>query len=209
MTGTREEKKNLIRSKILKSARAVFLVQGYDQTTIEQIAGNAEVGLGTAYNYFSSKEELFLLAMTDEFITTADDTAQEYQKIDADIAEIILEYLKKILRKMNFFNKKILQEVFSATIRIMKSNPVLLKTLIKADYKVMDQIGELLNQFKDRNLLADGFQVDQAVELIYGVLISQLMWFLFEEDITYEQMIRKIECQIKFIFEGKCKKVAR
>ncbi len=209
MVGARDEKKNLLRSKILKSAREVFLAQGYDQTTIEQIAKNAGVGLGTAYNYFSSKEELFLLVMADEFIANAGDNILEYREIDADIAEITLEYLRKILRKMNFFNKKIGREIFIAAIGIMKSNPALLKTLINADYKAMDRIRDLLNKFKDRNLLADDFQVDQAVELIYGALMFQLMWFLFEEEMTYEQMIGKIESQIRFIFEGKCKKIVR
>jgi len=45
---------------ILKAARELFITKGFRETTLDEIAHQAEFGKGTLYNYFASKEELFL-----------------------------------------------------------------------------------------------------------------------------------------------------
>src|SRR4051794_18267170 len=47
------------RAAILKAARTVFARQGFAKTVIEDIAAEAEIGKGTVYLYFHSKEELY------------------------------------------------------------------------------------------------------------------------------------------------------
>ncbi|MTV49595.1 TetR family transcriptional regulator [Heliobacillus mobilis] len=47
------------RSRILLAAVQAFSKQGYHKTKIEQIAQKADVGKGTVYEYFASKEQLF------------------------------------------------------------------------------------------------------------------------------------------------------
>jgi AcrR family transcriptional regulator len=46
------------RQAIVEAALRLFRVSGYDKTTMRAIAGEAEVSLGNAYYYFSSKEHL-------------------------------------------------------------------------------------------------------------------------------------------------------
>lgn len=48
------------RAKILAAALALFRRRGYAQTTMREIAAEAEVALGGAYHYFPSKEALVL-----------------------------------------------------------------------------------------------------------------------------------------------------
>jgi AcrR family transcriptional regulator len=56
----RKEREKLARQQdIMAAARELFLSKGYHETTLEEIARQAEFGKGTLYNYFSSKEELF------------------------------------------------------------------------------------------------------------------------------------------------------
>lgn len=52
----RERKKEETRSRILSSAFKLFAENGFEATTIDQIAEAADIGKGTFYNYFSSKE---------------------------------------------------------------------------------------------------------------------------------------------------------
>src|SRR4051812_22531524 len=47
------------RRQILEGARAVFLAQGFDAASMNDIARKAGVSKGTLYVYFKSKEELF------------------------------------------------------------------------------------------------------------------------------------------------------
>jgi AcrR family transcriptional regulator len=46
------------RQLIFETALKLFIEKGYEQTTMREIAANAETSLGLTYRYFSSKEEL-------------------------------------------------------------------------------------------------------------------------------------------------------
>ena len=48
------------RELILAAAREIFGEKGYHSTTSEEIAKRAGVGKGTIYQYFDSKQEIFL-----------------------------------------------------------------------------------------------------------------------------------------------------
>ena len=51
----RTDKKN----RIIEAAVMVFAQKGYASATIADIAARAEIGKGTIYEYFTSKEDLF------------------------------------------------------------------------------------------------------------------------------------------------------
>lgn len=56
----REQKKAQTHGRIKEAAIALFDEQGYETTTVQQVADRAEVAKGTFFNYFSSKESLIL-----------------------------------------------------------------------------------------------------------------------------------------------------
>lgn len=62
--GLRERKKIKTRTAIRTATYALVKEQGYDATTIEQIAERAEVSPSTVFRYFPTKEDIVL---TDEF----------------------------------------------------------------------------------------------------------------------------------------------
>uniref|UniRef100_A0AAU1HY82 TetR family transcriptional regulator n=1 Tax=Streptomyces sp. NBC_00180 TaxID=2903632 RepID=A0AAU1HY82_9ACTN len=62
--GLRERKKIKTRTAIRDATYALIKLQGYDTTTIEQIAERAEVSPSTVFRYFPTKEDIVL---TDEY----------------------------------------------------------------------------------------------------------------------------------------------
>ncbi len=58
--GLRERKKRQTRQHISDIATGLFLEHGFVTVTIADIASAAEVSVNTVYNYFGSKEDLFL-----------------------------------------------------------------------------------------------------------------------------------------------------
>jgi len=59
-TGLRERKKQKTRESIQREAMRLIQKQGYDQTTIEQIAAAVEISPSTFFNYFPTKEDVVL-----------------------------------------------------------------------------------------------------------------------------------------------------
>jgi AcrR family transcriptional regulator len=57
-TSRLERRKARTRAAILSAASQLFLKQGFDATSIQQIAELADTGVGTLYGYFASKDEV-------------------------------------------------------------------------------------------------------------------------------------------------------
>lgn len=54
----RERKKSETRQRLLDAAWRLFQEQGYEHTTVAQITEAADVGKGTFFNYFETKDEI-------------------------------------------------------------------------------------------------------------------------------------------------------
>lgn len=89
--GLRERKKLKTRMAIRDATYALIKEQGYDATTVEQIAGRAEVSPSTVFRYFPAKEDIVL---TDEYDSLAEGLLRE-----RPAGEPVRESLRWAIRK--------------------------------------------------------------------------------------------------------------
>lgn len=64
-TPRRERKKAAVRAQIVAAAIELFSRRGLAEVTVDEIADAADVGKGTIYNYFATKEDIVVAYMAD------------------------------------------------------------------------------------------------------------------------------------------------
>jgi len=69
--GRRERNKQEKRARIVGAARRLFGEKGFQETTTQEIAEAADIGIGTLFLYARSKEDLLVMVFRDEMIETA------------------------------------------------------------------------------------------------------------------------------------------
>jgi AcrR family transcriptional regulator len=97
MSGLRERKKVHVRTSIQREALRLFSEQGFNETTVEQIADAAGISVATFYRYYTSKEDSVI---TDEydpiFVESFMERPSDESLIDAVRAmmtEVVVHYL--------------------------------------------------------------------------------------------------------------------
>jgi hypothetical protein len=83
----------------------------------------------------------------------------------------------------------------------MKSNNRVLQEIMKSDYLYLDKIKFKIEEIKTIGLLPEDFVADTAVNLIYGVLMLNLMMYVYEETCTFDEVCVRIEDGIRFVLK--------
>jgi AcrR family transcriptional regulator len=98
----RKERERIARRQtILEAAAAVFAKHGLDSATIEMVAREAEVAVGTIYLYFSSRDDLFL-QLTAERI---EELVARYETIQSSGLEPLIELRTMARAYIEYLNK--------------------------------------------------------------------------------------------------------
>jgi AcrR family transcriptional regulator len=90
-SGLRERKKQRTRQTVVDRATRLFAEQGYDETTLAEIAEAAEISPSTFFNYFGSKSDIMF-----ELLDAAIESARERvvdRPLDESAAEAVLAWL--------------------------------------------------------------------------------------------------------------------
>lgn len=86
------------RAKLMEAARATFARQGVDATRINEITDEADVGFGSFYNYFDSKEAI-VAAVVEEAVTAAGEAIAAATKDVEDPAEVVAVAHRSIVHR--------------------------------------------------------------------------------------------------------------
>ncbi len=92
----RQRKKNATRDRIRDSALRLFREQGYDATTVEQIAAAAGVSHMTFFRYFPTKEDVALSDGYDPLIASQIARTPASWPVIRRIREVLLEGLRQV-----------------------------------------------------------------------------------------------------------------
>ena len=102
----KERERERHRMEILEAAERVFVRKGYLATTVEEIAQEAEFAVGTLYNFFKGKEELYthvVEKIAQEFMDLLDERVLTEADPNSAIASLIELRLTHFEEHRGFF----------------------------------------------------------------------------------------------------------
>lgn len=93
---SRKDRERIFRRKeIMDAAVKYFAEKGFNSTTLEEIAGSAEFGKGTLYNYFQGKEEIYK-AIIDDVIENIEKIVKKADTNFESFTHFIENYTKEL-----------------------------------------------------------------------------------------------------------------
>jgi len=165
--GLRERKKQKTRIAIRDATYRLINEQGYEATTVEQIAEAAEVSPSTVFRYFPTKEDIVL---TDEFDPILE---QELRSRPAD--EPWMDSMRLILRRAVAFGTTEEPEVSELRTRLMLQVPAVRSRMMES----MSITGRMLCQVLAERVGKDPDSLEVrvfAMSLMGGLLETSLYW---------------------------------
>ncbi|MFD3945697.1 TetR family transcriptional regulator [Streptomyces sp. NPDC058579] len=143
ISGLRERKKQRTRNALLRVALELFTTQGYEQTTVDEIADAVEVSQRTFFRYFASKEEVaFAVQQTVEerFVQALAERPPEEGPLDA--------LRNAVLSAWDSIGEAIMEvvpvELYLRTFQMIESTPSLLATHLRRSMEMEEAIARLV-----------------------------------------------------------------
>ncbi|MEU8586821.1 TetR family transcriptional regulator [Streptomyces sp. NPDC048664] len=186
LPGLRERKKRRTRDTLLRTALELFVTQGYERTTVDEIAEAADVSQRTFFRYFAGKEEAVFFPhdlAASHFVAAVRARPPHEAPLEA-LRQAILEGWDGIGEALE---QVIPVELHLRTYRLIESTPVLLATHLRRSAEVEEEVARVIAE-------REGLDVDTdprprvAVALFGGVMrVTERLWSA-SEDITVASM---------------------
>ncbi|MFE1755172.1 TetR family transcriptional regulator [Streptomyces anandii] len=141
--GLRERKKRRTRDALLRAALELFTTQGYERTTVDEIAEAVDVSQRTFFRYFAGKEEVALAVqemVEEHFVRSLRGRPP---------GEAPLEALRRaVLDGWDTINEAVASvvpvELYLRMFRLIESTPVLLAAHLRRSAETEEEIARLL-----------------------------------------------------------------
>lgn len=188
----RERKKDNRRTRIREAALELFERKGFDATTVDEIAALADVGKGTFFNYFPTKQSVladYYQRLSDEFLNIAENTRKGSSQ--KRFTQLFRE-AESALRREGRLLDVLFREVF------------ILPVLSQMDNQTEDRVLEIyvgyLEDGKASGEVRDDLDATLAARLI-GDLWSAMLRSWIDDDKKF-LLAKNLERKLEILFAG-------
>jgi AcrR family transcriptional regulator len=170
LTGRRERHRAETRERLFRAALTLFAQRGYQETTVEAITEAADVGKGTFFNYFPTKEHV-LATFGDERIAAIERAVAETRKQKGPILPVI-KNLTTGLAGQSSENAALLRSIYAAHASCLPVRAELQKRLRRARWLMKEMLALAQKRGEIRRDLS-ATDLARLIQLIFhGVTLS-------------------------------------
>jgi AcrR family transcriptional regulator len=173
--GLRERKKQRTRDALVRAAVELFTSQGYDRTTVDEIAAAVDVSQRTFFRYFAGKDEA-ALALHDlsvaHFLRALHSRPPHEPPLEA-LRRAVLDGWDRISEAIE---DVVPVDLYLRMYRLVESTPVLLAAHLRRSAETEEEIARLIARREGLDVDADP-RPRVAVALFGGVLrVTERQW---------------------------------
>jgi AcrR family transcriptional regulator len=172
---TRRERRRLeVRERILEAALSLCETQGYEATTVTEIARRADIAYGTFFNHFPSKLEL-LRAISDRALLDLFENVEEVRKRPGSFADHLIALLESSAERAEAKGPR-MRELTGAMMALAFP-----ETAGSDDRRIRLAFRSILEDGRAAGEIAEGTDLDTLTEVVVGTWYSMfLSWVHFD-----------------------------
>ena len=160
---------------ILNAAERVFAEKGFHQTTVAEIAKESEFAIGTLYQFFKNKEELYYTMMIEKFdllyttlFTEVKKNTKCIEKLHC-LVEVVFGFIEN---NVDFF------KIFTWELNVLNSNMHndLKDRLVTKHFAYIELISDVIEEGLREGMLKEGSVDDFSTALVGMMNIFSFNW---------------------------------
>ncbi|MBA3232020.1 MAG: TetR/AcrR family transcriptional regulator [Acidobacteria bacterium] len=197
--GRRERHKLDVYRRIHQAAVALFRKQGYEATTVEQIAERADVAKGTVFNYFPSKESLLHALASDVHVRLLDElgTFESWSGTCREQVVRLLLTLARLAQEDRVVFRLVLNQNLRDFWRDAQQDPL--------SHHVKSSVRSALTAGRARGELDPSLRLEAAARLIEAAFFTTMLDWL-NGGIAERAFRREVAGQLEIVFGGLAKR---
>ncbi len=191
-----EEKKQKRNRRILDVAQVLFEERGFNETTMNMIAQRAELGVGTLYNYYSSKHDI-LVRIFRESLDGVIKAVNDRQYRSREPVSLTMEYIEAYMDNIKSFNKRLLMESSMSLI----SDPGILEQSLELNALIIRTNEEFFTMMEEKKHISSGTDIRAAALLLFSIMKIKALSYVYsgEEEASALYDVRSM---IHILFNG-------
>lgn len=199
MSGIRARSKQRRRDLVLDAAEKLFRRHGYDRTTIEEIASEADVSIGTMYSYFGSKSGIMRALME----PVIDEMLAKGRAVIATPPKRAVDAIAALYEAYRFTNEwKHVNILRAFDPRYGELDENLQRVTEGFDTKLSAQMCEMLRRLQELDRIRKDLDPEDGAFILYHLLRTAFNAHVnISNTQTYEEILVDTHRRMRMIFE--------
>ena len=182
-----------LRERLFRSALALFASKGYAETTVEDITEAADVGKGTFFNYFPSKEHI-LMAFGEMQLARLESVIREAEQSDQPMREVMRALVMRMTEEP-VRNPAIVRALLQAN---LSSVPVR-GEMVRIHDRNRELLGRLIRHGQERGEIRTDLPAEEIAQVWRQTVFGTLMFWSLVGDASLGE---RIEMAVWLLWDG-------
>ena len=194
----KEREYQVRREEILRAAEKIFAQNGFYNSTVAEIAKESEFAIGTLYQFFTNKEELYYTMMIEKFDFL-------YRTLQVKVSEnnTCLEKLSCLVEEVLFFIEQHVDffKIFTWELNVLNSNMnnQLKDQLVGKHFTYIQLISDVIKEGFKEGVLKQGNADDLSTALVGMMNIFSFNWIYNRQQ---ESLTSKVPTIVNLFLDG-------